>query len=273
MHLPRNLPAPARQQSWPTLGPAGSDAAAGLAPSRNSRLAKRPGRRESNWRLLGGFFSGKEGFFSKGFQGVRLQAGTPPARPLALHFTSGGSTSCHAAVSASRIDTGRGCKSVLFGGVSRGHHPSIVAPNANAAPPGAGPQCTFGVNSATLRVRLPRQLSYPARATHWRMAALRLPPALTALAAEVPAAGPALAEAYYELVHERRVATRRRGAASDTKPSLTPARVVAGRMRSPSWQPWRRGAPSATSPSRSSTWLAGAAASSSPITPFATQST
>ena len=31
----------------------------------------------------------------------------------------------------------------------------------------------------------------------------RLPPALAALAAEVPAAGPALADAYYQLVHER----------------------------------------------------------------------
>ena len=51
------------------------------------------------------------------------------------------------------------------------------------------------------------------------MAALRLPPALASLAAEVPAAGPALAEAYYELVHERCGAAAIRRVAAYSQPA------------------------------------------------------
>ena len=84
---------------------------------------------------------------------------------------------------------------------------------------------------------------------------------LFALAAEVPAAGPALADAYYELVHERCAAAP---VVRTTRPTAPHETLVAehacnaGRMPSLSWPTWRPGAPRRTTLSRNTTLSAGA---------------
>ena len=145
-----------------------------------------------------------------------------------------------------------GCAFALRDGAG-GTHPAIPNPSL-ALRQGASRVCDPRSS--------PQQLAHAGRlAATCVMAALRLPPALAALAAEVPAAGPALADAYYELVHERCAAAP---VVRTTRPTAPHETLVAehacnaGRMPSLSWPTWRPGAPRRTTLSRNTTLSAGA---------------